>query len=99
MLALIVISEMELESLLKESFAFLGNKNIIFNSLKEEPRSITRVEPSIVSTIMEIWLESMPHHFSEEHYDFSSFVLKTCNNQETSKCNESVSTPASHITC
>ena len=84
MCSLIIISEVEFKLLLQESLALLGDEDIVLDCLEEEPRSISRVEPRVTSSVVKVGLESVPHHLGEEQNNIPGFILEAGHDKETS---------------
>ena len=92
----VIVSEIKNESLLEEFVSLVGKEAVVLDRLQEEPRSISRVEPSVVAAIMQVGQQAVSVDFGEEEDDVSCFLVKAWRDQKSSQGNKGVTAPASH---
>ena len=86
-----------LESLSKDAQTVICHLYVVFDRLKEEPSRISSVESRVVSRVMQIWNQAMSLDLSEVENRELGLLEETSCKQESTKSDERVTAPASHV--
>jgi len=78
MLVLIIVMEMRCELGLHQLNSIFSNGDKVFDGLKEEPCGVSSIESSVITSIMQVWNETVSHHFGKVQNDLFGFLLVTC---------------------
>ena len=77
MLVLIIVMEMRCELGLQQLNSIFSDGDKVFDRLKEEPCGVSRIESSVVTSIMQVRNQTMPHHFGKVKNNLFGFLLVT----------------------
>ena len=78
MLVLIIVMEMRGELGLHQLNSIFSNGDKVFDGLKEEPCGVSSIESRVIASIMQVWNETVSHHFGKVQNDLFGFLLVTC---------------------
>lgn len=79
----------------KEFHILCRNLKVVFDSLEEEPSSISSIESGIVATVMKVRNQPMSHYLCKVLNCFLASIVLTSYNEKTSEGDHGISAPAS----
>ena len=92
-------AEVGLEGFLEDVNSVGSDFNVVLDSLQEEPSCISSIEASIIALIVEVGNQSMSFNFCKVQDCVLRFFVESCREEESLERDESISTPAAHVTC
>jgi len=95
---LVVIFEVQIH-LVRQEGIVLSDLHVVFDPLQEEPSSVSGIEASVVSLIMQVGNQPMPSQLGKKQNGLPSFFIEPSGDEEASESDEGVSAPAPHIAC